>query len=83
MALLSRVERTEFKVLRDELSLTDGNLSTHLQVLEQASYLESYKEFVDRKPKSWYAITQAGQQAFSEYVEMMQQILRQHYREEL
>ena len=83
MALLASVEQAEFKVLRDELVLTDGNLSTHLQVLEQAGYIQSSKEFIDRKVKSWYTITEEGHQAFSAYVVVMQQILREHYREEV
>jgi DNA-binding MarR family transcriptional regulator len=80
MAYLVSVEKAEFVILREELNLTDGNLSTHLRVLEEAGYLSVEKEFVDRKPRSWYAVTPLGREAFQAYVRTMQNILNRHNR---
>jgi DNA-binding HxlR family transcriptional regulator len=78
IAFLASVEKAEFVLLREELDLTDGNLSTHLRVLEEADYIATEKEFVERKPRSWYKITPAGMTAFQAYVNTMQNILNRH-----
>ena len=39
LAVLSEVRRADFVYLRDALDLTDGNLSRHLHVLEEAGYV--------------------------------------------
>jgi DNA-binding transcriptional ArsR family regulator len=46
-------EQADFGFLRDLLELTDGNLSVHLQRLEEAGYLVVDKGYVGRRPKSW------------------------------
>ena len=50
-----------FSRLRDLLGETDGNLGAHLRKLEEARYIEVRKEFADRKPVTWYLITECGQ----------------------
>ena len=50
MAALTAAGVLEFNELRSQLSLTDGNLSTHLASLERAGYVEITKAFRGKKP---------------------------------
>jgi DNA-binding MarR family transcriptional regulator len=70
-------ESMEFTFLRDLLELTDGNLGAHLRKLEEAGYLEIEKMFVERKPKSFIALTASGRRAFKEHVKALRTILKE------
>jgi DNA-binding transcriptional ArsR family regulator len=67
--------RVDFTYLRDLFKLTDGNLGAHLATLETAGYIEVMKEFVVRKPKTFFAATSAGRKAFTGHVAALQAIL--------
>lgn len=75
LALLVGVERAEFRFLRDQVKATDGNLGTHLKKLEDAGYVAAHKHFVDRKPVTDYALTRKGRQAFSQYLQRLEELL--------
>ena len=49
-----------FSELKAVCELTDGNLSSHLRVLENLGFVSSYKSFVSRKPQTTYRITSRG-----------------------
>lgn len=68
--------KAEFNFLRDLLGLTDGNLSVHLQRLEEVGYIRIEKGFVGRRPKTWVWATPEGRAAFAAYVDALEQILR-------
>jgi DNA-binding MarR family transcriptional regulator len=79
MAALSTREegaKVDFTFLSEELEVTEGNLSSHIRKLEEAGLLNVEKVFVDRKPKTWIALTARGRQAFSRYVEELEKIVR-------
>jgi DNA-binding MarR family transcriptional regulator len=63
LALLAPADDVDFGFLKESLGLTDGNLSRHLQVLEEAGYLEIKKAFEGKRPKTRVAITKAGREA--------------------
>ena len=66
--LLGRIDRLSFRRLRELLGETDGNLGANLRRLEDAGYLTVDKEFVDRKPVSWYSLTPQGRRALGIHV---------------
>lgn len=66
----------EFTFLRDLHDLTDGNLGAHLRKLEEAGYVSLGKTFVDRKPRTFIALTRKGRVAFREHVKALEQILK-------
>lgn len=68
-------ESVEFAFLRDLLDLTDGNLGAHLRRLEEAGYLRMEKTFVDRKPRTYVAMTSRGRKAFQSHVQALRSIL--------
>ncbi len=74
--IASQQQEAEFTVLKERVGLTDGNLSTHLSVLEQHGYVSIEKQFVARKPKTWARLTEAGKTAFQQYVAALESIIR-------
>ena len=76
MLYLFVVEKADFTYLVHKTSLTKGNLSIHLQKLEQNGYVEILKEFINRKPHTLIRLTQGGRDAFSSYRETILSLLQ-------
>jgi DNA-binding MarR family transcriptional regulator len=77
MTALASAHSLTFKEIRDLLKMTDGNLSVHMRTLEEHGYVNVHKDFVDRKPRSTYSLTEAGRRAFEEYIEALEAIIQQ------
>jgi DNA-binding transcriptional ArsR family regulator len=77
VAELTASSRLTFTQLRDTLEMTDGNLSVHLQKLEEKGYLHIDKQFVGRRPKTSCQLTRAGRQAFRRYLDRLEAIVRE------
>jgi DNA-binding transcriptional ArsR family regulator len=76
MSTLLALGEADFKLLKEALGLYDGNLSTHLAVLEERGYVAVRKEFVRRKPHTTYSPTDAGRAAFRHYLLALERIIR-------
>lgn len=76
MSVLSVNEWVDFNTLKDLLEVTDGNLASHIRSLETNGYLEVRKQFVARKPKTSYSITQKGKRAFGEHLSALEALLQ-------
>jgi DNA-binding MarR family transcriptional regulator len=72
---LDNGEKADFTFLRDLLGLTDGNLSIHIQRLEEAGYVAVEKTFVGRRPKTWIRATAEGRGAFAAHVDALEEII--------
>ena len=77
VSVLAAVDSLTFTELRDSLEMTDGNLSVHLQKLEDKGYVTIDKKFVGRRPQTTCRLTKAGKQAFSRYLNHLQAIVEQ------
>ena len=75
MAYLSAVESASFNELKTKLGATDGNLSVQLRKLEAAGYVTVDKRFVDRKPQTTAAFTEAGRSAWIAYLDQLRHLL--------
>jgi DNA-binding MarR family transcriptional regulator len=75
LTVASETKRIDFVSLRDLLGLTDGNLSRHLAVLEQAGYITIEKAFEDRKPRTWVAATRAGRKALAAEIAALRELV--------
>lgn len=73
--LLSQRDAIKFTRLRALLGETDGNLGAHLRKLEDAGYVSVQKEFVERKPVSWYALTEEGRRALQAHLDVLQAVI--------
>ena len=72
--LASRVSWT-FQDLKAELKMSDGNLVTHLRTLHKLGFVAVTKEMRDR-PQTSYALTTKGRSAFTDYLEVLAQIVK-------
>jgi len=77
VSVLAAVDRLTFTELRDHLEMTDGNLSVHLQKLEEKGYVAIDKQFVGRRPQTGCRLTKAGRQAFARYLNHLEAIVQQ------
>ena len=77
MALLAASPELSFTEMRDALSMTDGNLSVHLKTLQEAGYVAVTKSYQDRKPLTTCTLTKKGREAFTTYINLLEQIVRQ------
>ena len=76
MSLLLALGEADFKLLKETLSLSDGNLSTHLTLLEDRGYIEVQKEFIRKKPRTTYRPTDSGRNAFQRYILALERIVK-------
>ncbi len=77
MSLLAATPEMSFTELRDTLSMTDGNITTHIKTLQQAGYVGVTKSMQNNRPLTTCSLTTAGRSAFKDYVELLEQIVRQ------
>ena len=79
LAIMSAVCAAEkglsFSELKEECSLTDGNLNRHLKVLREAEAVTIEKAFVDDKPRTTVRISSAGLDRFNEYLAALSEVL--------
>ena len=76
MSILIVNEEVSFNDLKQMLEVTDGNLATHLINLEENGYIKVHKGFIGRKTNTTYAITKAGEKAFSEHITALESMIR-------
>ena len=76
LVLLSGADALSFSRLKSLLDETDGNLGAQLRKLEEAEYVSVKKEFVDRKPTTWYSLTDRGQRALRRHLKAIESLLR-------
>jgi DNA-binding PadR family transcriptional regulator len=74
--LLSGAEAMNFSRLKKLLNQSDGNLGAQLRKLEEAGYVTVRKEFVDRKPVSWYRLAAAGRDALQHHLAAMETVIK-------
>ncbi|MEV6975620.1 transcriptional regulator [Kitasatospora sp. NPDC093806] len=63
LAIAREAESVEFAFLKQELGLTDGNLSRHLKVLEESGLVAVNKGYAGRRPRTWITLTPNGAHA--------------------
>ena len=76
MSILIVNDSISFNELKQMLELTDGNLASHLNTLEQAQYLKVQKSFIDKKTNTTYIITDLGKQAFKAHLEALEKMIK-------
>jgi DNA-binding MarR family transcriptional regulator len=66
---------TSFTALKEDLEMTEGNLSSHLQKMEDAECVRVEKQFVDRKPQTTYELTESGRTKFENHVRTLDSLI--------
>lgn len=77
MSMLAASAELSFTELRDTLVMTDGNLTTHVRTLQEAGYVSIAKSYRNRRPLTTVSLTPAGRQAFTQYVALLERIVKQ------
>jgi len=75
MAYLSAVSPASFPELTAKTGTTNGNLSTHLTKLENASYVELEKGYKGKRPQTLVHLTKTGREAWINYLSAMRDII--------
>jgi len=75
-SLVANPKGLTFGDLKQLCSLTDGNLSRHLQVLEKAKLVEIVKGHDRNRPQTVCRITASGRKRYLEYLETLEQVVR-------
>jgi DNA-binding MarR family transcriptional regulator len=74
-SLVSHPRGLLFNDLKELCSLTDGNLSRHLQVLNEEGLVEIWKGIHKNRPQTLCRLTDEGRRRFLEYVAALEQVV--------
>ena len=74
-SLLAHQNGLVFGELRDLCALTDGNLSRHLQTLQEANLIEIWKGFKGKRPQTLVRLTTEGRTRFLDYLSLLENIV--------
>jgi DNA-binding transcriptional ArsR family regulator len=75
-SLIAHPKGCLFGDLKHLCGLTDGNLSRHLQVLQQAGLVDLAKGFEHNRPQTICRITREGRTRYLEYLRVLEQVVR-------
>jgi DNA-binding transcriptional ArsR family regulator len=64
-----------FNDLKELCSLTDGNLSRHLQILNEAGLVEVLKGYAANRPQTTCKLSGEGRRRFLEYVGVLENVV--------
>lgn len=75
-SLMAHSKGLAFADLKQLCGLTDGNLSRHLQVLQEAGLVTIHKGYEGNRPHTSCRLTAEGRQRFLEYLSVLEQVVR-------
>jgi len=74
-SLAARSEGLMFGDLKALCNLTDGNLSRHLTVLQEAGIVETHKGTRGRRPQTLCRLTDSGRKRYLTYIGVLESVL--------
>jgi len=74
-SLVAHPDGLLFNDLKELCALTDGNLSRHLKVLQDAGLVEVWKGFKNKRPQTLCRVTTDGRSRFLDYVNVLEQVI--------
>ena len=74
-SLASHPQGLIFGDLKELCTLTDGNLSRHLAMLQEASLVEVWKGFKKNRPQTMVRLTKMGRKRFSDYITVLESVV--------
>jgi DNA-binding transcriptional ArsR family regulator len=75
-SLMAHPRGLSFADLKQLCGLTDGNLSRHLQVLQEAGLVEVTKGYEGNRPHTTCRLTRAGRRRFLDYLAVLERLVR-------
>ncbi len=77
MSLLAATPELSFTEIRDTLTMTDGNLTTHIRTLQETGYVSVAKSYQNNRPLTTCTLTTVGRKAFADYINLLEKIVQQ------
>jgi len=74
-SLASHADGLVFNDLKTMCTLTDGNLSRQLQVLQEAGLVEILKGYKNNRPQTLVKLTPDGRERFLEYIAVLESVV--------
>ena len=78
LTIAAESKRVEFGYLREALDLTNGNLSRHITVLNEAGLLDIEKGYEGKRPRTWVSITETGREALAAEISALRALVARH-----
>lgn len=78
MSALMVNEAIDFLALKELLDVTDGNLASHVTALEKLDYIAVKKEFVGKKTRTSYMVTNLGHKEFVQHLNALEKLVKQN-----
>jgi DNA-binding transcriptional ArsR family regulator len=75
-SLMAHPKGLAFADLKQLCALTDGNLSRHLQVLQEAGLVEVIKGYEGNRPHTTCRLTRIGRRRFLDYLAVLERLVR-------
>ncbi len=75
-SLSAHREGLSFSDLKQLCDLSDGNLSRHISVLEEAGFVEVDKSFLGKRPLTFCTMTAKGMQEFADYISVLEAVVK-------
>ena len=75
MSILMVNDYADFKMLKELLGTTDGNLASHTKALEKEEYILVEKQFIGRKPNTRYSATKLGKLQFKKHINALEKLI--------
>lgn len=76
MSILVVNDEVSFNDLKQMMEVTDGNLASHMVNLEENGFIKVHKGFIGRKTNTTYSITRAGEKAFKDHIEALENMIK-------
>ena len=76
MSVLMVNDWVDFGTLKELLEVTDGNLASHIGGLEKLEYVEVRKEFIGKRPRTSFRVTQVGRKEFKDHLDALERLLK-------
>jgi predicted ArsR family transcriptional regulator len=76
-SLIAHPKGLTFSALKQLCGLSDGNLSQHLQILQEAKLVGIDKTFEGNRPQTLCYLTRDGRRRFLEYLALLEQLVRE------
>jgi len=75
-SLVAHPKGLAFSELKSFCGLTDGNLSRHLHVLEEAGLVAISKGYERNRPQTFCRVTLVGRQRYLDYLAVLERVVR-------
>ena len=74
-SLITNAHGLTFGELKQLCALTDGNLSRHLQVLEEAGLISIFKGIEHNRPLTLCRVTASGRKRYVDYLAVLERVI--------